>query len=135
MNGISRERLEQVIVNSFFVTQLHGAIGAYGDGVCELLFTPRAHHRQHLGAVHGGIIGALADDACAWACCSVAGNLVTATYTLNFLAPAVGAGIVTQGRMLKHGRRMAIGRADVWSIADDEERTLVAVLQATHALL
>jgi uncharacterized protein (TIGR00369 family) len=117
------------------VTELNGKIGNYGDGVCELIFEPKPHHRQHLGAVHGGIIGLLADDACAWACCSVAGDLVTAAYTVNFLAPATGAKILADGRLLKSGRRVAVGRTDVWSIDSEGKRTLAAVFQGTNALL
>jgi uncharacterized protein (TIGR00369 family) len=110
--GVSRAWLESAIAGSFFRAVLDGELLAW-SGHCALRIVPRPAHRQHLGAVHGGIVGALADDACAWACASVAGNLVTASYTLNLLGPAIGEMLVAEGSVVKTGRRLVVVRADV----------------------
>ncbi|MDB5696804.1 MAG: hypothetical protein JWN21_2347 [Sphingomonas bacterium] len=45
---------------------------------------------QHHGFAHGAIVGLMADKACTWAAASVAGDVVTGSYTINFVAPAHG---------------------------------------------
>jgi uncharacterized protein (TIGR00369 family) len=133
MTGISRDRLDQIIATSLFKTTLGGEVRKFGSGMCELYVPLKQEHRQFLGVAHGGIVGALGDDACAWACASVCGELVTATYTINFLAGASGQALVARGQLVKHGRRIAVGRAEVLSIAAAEE-VLVAVFQGTMAV-
>jgi uncharacterized protein (TIGR00369 family) len=128
--GITRGFLDGILKVSFFKTVLSGEVAQFGSGKCELLVKIKPEHRQFLGAVHGGIIGALADDSCAWACASVAGELVTASYTINLLAAATGDEVVARGSLIKAGRRIIVGKSEVYSVAAGEEK-LVAVFQAT----
>ena len=128
--GITREFLDSILKVSFFKTILAGEVTQFGEGRCELSVIVKPEHRQFLGAAHGGIIGALADDSCAWACASAAGELVTASYTINLLAPAMGERLVARGSVIKAGRRVVVGRSDVFSVQDGQEK-LVAVFQAT----
>ena len=58
------------------------------QGESELLLTLRDEMTQHHGFAHGAIVGLMADNACAWAAASTVGDVVTGSYTLNFLAPA-----------------------------------------------
>jgi uncharacterized protein (TIGR00369 family) len=128
--GITREFLDSILKVSFFKTILSGEVTQFGGGRSELSVIVKPEHRQFLGAAHGGIIGALADDSCAWACASVAGELVTASYTINLLAPAMGERLVARGSVIKAGRRVVVGRSEVFSVQDGQEK-LVAVFQAT----
>ena len=130
MIGISRARLEEIIEVSFFRTVLGGEITAFSEGECELRATIPPPLRQFRGDVHGGIVGALADDACAWACASVAGTVVTAAYTINFMARASGPELIARGRLLKAGRRLVVGQSTVFSLEAGRELH-VAALQAT----
>ena len=130
--GISRAYLDSILEVSFFRSILGGSIDQFGEGRCQISMAVKPEHRQFLGAVHGGIVGTLADDACGWACASVAGKLVTASYTINLLAPAMGDVLIARGVLLKAGRRIIVGRADVYSSGDGEEK-LVATYQATLA--
>lgn len=130
--GISRAFLDSILEVSFFRSVLNGAVDQFGEGRCQISMVVEPAHRQFLGAVHGGIVGALADDACGWACASVAGELVTASYAINLVAPAMGDVLIARGQLLKAGRRMIVGRADVYSVQNGEEK-LVAVYQATLA--
>jgi uncharacterized protein (TIGR00369 family) len=129
-SGISRAFLDRILEVSFFKTVLDGTVDEFGGGRCQISMVVRPEHRQFLRATHGGIVGALADDACAWACASVAGELVTASYTINLLAAALGDTLIARGRLLKAGRRIVVGRADVFSVQGDKEKQ-VATLQAT----
>ena len=128
--AIDRHRLDGLIAVSFFKPVLGGEIREFGAGRCELFMPVKTEFRQFLGAVHGGIVGALADDACAWACASVAGELVTAAYTINLLAPAFGDSLIARGQLVKAGRRIIVGRSEVFSLAGRTE-TAVAMFQAT----
>ena len=100
-------------------------------GEAELLLTIRDDMTQHHGFAHGAIVGLMADNACAWAASSVAGDVVTGGYTVNFLAPARGKRLRAKGQVIKSGKRQVIVRADVWSEDDDAPPTLAAVAQAT----
>jgi uncharacterized protein (TIGR00369 family) len=101
------------------------------QGEAELTLAVRPDMTQHHGFVHGAVVGLMADNACAWAAASLAGDVVTGSYTISFLAPAKGTSLRAKGHVVKPGKRQVIVRADVWSEIGGEEPTLVAVAQAT----
>ena len=101
------------------------------QGDSELLLTLRDDLTQHHGFAHGAVVGLMADNACAWAAASVAGDVVTASYTINFLAPAKGERLRARGQVVRAGKRQVIVRADVWSESDGAEPLLAAIAQAT----
>jgi len=100
-------------------------------GESELLLTLRPDMTQHHGFAHGAIVGLMADNACAWAASSAIGDVVTGSYTINFLVPARGAHLRAKGTVIKAGKRQAVVRADVWSESEGEAPVLCAVAQAT----
>lgn len=101
------------------------------QGESELLLALRDDLTQHHGFAHGAVVGLMADNACAWAAASVAGDVVTAGYTINFLAPAKGERLRARGQVVRAGKRQVIVRADVWSESDGAEPVLAAIAQAT----
>jgi len=101
------------------------------DGKSELLLKIRDDMTQHHGFAHGAIIGLMADNACAWAASSVAGDVVTGSYTINFLAPARGNHLRAIGTVLKAGKRQVVTRTEVWSEKEGEDPVQVAAAQAT----
>ncbi len=101
------------------------------EGESELTLDMREELTQHHGFAHGAIVGLMADNACAWAAASVAGDVVTGSYTINFLAPAVGKRLRAKGTVIKAGRKQVIVRSEVLSEAEDGAPKLVAVAQAT----
>ena len=100
-------------------------------GKSELLLGIRPDMTQHHGFAHGAIVGLMADNACAWAASSVAGDVVTGSYSINFLAPARGTRLRALGSVVKAGKRQVIVRADVWSEDAESAPILAAVAQAT----
>lgn len=102
-------------------------------GEAELVMPIRAELTQHRGTVHGGVIGSIADNACGYAIASLAGAVVTSSYTLHLLAPSTGEMLRAVGRTLKVGRRLATASADVFAETGGE-RILVATALATMAL-
>ncbi len=101
------------------------------DGKSELLLHIRPDMTQHHGFAHGAIVGLMADNACAWAASTVAGDVVTGAYSINFLAPARGTRLRAIGSVVKAGKRQVIVRADVWSESAESAPVLAAVAQAT----
>ena len=100
-------------------------------GESELLLVMRPEMTQHHGYAHGAIVGLMADNACAWAGASVAGDVVTGGYTIDFLRPAKGERLRARGSVVKAGKRQVVVRADVWAESDDAAPVHVAVAQAT----
>lgn len=101
------------------------------DGESELLLEMRPDMTQHHGFAHGAIVSVMADNACAWAASSVIGDVVTGSYTLNFLNPAKGSHLRARGNVVKAGKRQAVARAEVWSESGSEDPVLAAVATAT----
>jgi len=64
------------------------------------------------GSVHGGILASLVDIACIGAVRSTIGPdeamAGTAELNISYLRPALGAVVVTEGRVLKKGRSLAV---------------------------
>ncbi len=101
------------------------------NGESELLLRVRDEMTQHHGFAHGAIVGLMADNACAWAAASVVGDVVTGSYSLNFLAPATGTTLRAKGTVIKAGKRQVVVRADVWSEGGEHGDKLVATALAT----
>lgn len=101
------------------------------EGKSELTLELRPDLTQHHGFAHGAIVGAMADNACAWAAASVAGDVVTSNYTLHFLAPAKGERLRAKGFVVRAGKRQVVCRAEVWSEAAGAEPILAAIATAT----
>lgn len=101
------------------------------QGESELVLELRAEMTQHHGFAHGGIVGLMADNACAWAGASVLGDVVTGGYTINFLRPAKGECLRAKGLVIKSGKRQAIVRADVFAESSGSDPVHVAAAQAT----
>lgn len=104
-------------------------------GEAELVVPLRPELMQHHGYAHGAVVGAAADNACAWAAASVAGDVVTATYTLQLLAPAKGERLRAKGAVLRAGKRQVSAQAQVWAESDGAAPVLVATALALVAPL
>jgi uncharacterized protein (TIGR00369 family) len=108
---------------------------AAGRTVIELDFSPGVA-QQH-GLFHGGVIGAIADNAGGYAAMSLmpAGSeVVTVEYKLNFLRPARGAMLRAIGEVVRSGKSLSVVRCEV-SCLDPEAQLVTgaccAIMQAT----
>ena len=102
---------------------------ACGDGHAEVTLPWREDLGQHNGFLHGAPVGFLADYACAWAAGSLGGDVVTASYTLNILAPGIGEAFIGRGDVIKATKRQITCRADVFAVQNGEEK-LIAIANA-----
>jgi hypothetical protein len=53
------------------------------------------------------------------------------SYTISFVAPAVGVRLRAKGALVRAGKRQVVASGQVWSETDDAPGKLVAVAQAT----
>ncbi len=86
------------------------------------------------GSVHGGIVATLIDIACIQAVASLVGpdEVMAGTAELNvsYLRPALGDVVVTEGRVLKKGRSLAVVDVD----CSDGKGRLFAKGRAQYAI-
>jgi uncharacterized protein (TIGR00369 family) len=86
--------------------------------------------QQH-GFLHAGTVASVLDSACGYAAFSVMpadAAVLTATYTINLLAPAAGQRFTMTGEVVRAGRTLVVCRGEAF--ADDDKRPF-AVMQAT----
>ncbi len=95
------------------------------DGVVETRLKLRQEDMtQHHGFLHGGLVGFLADNAAAYAAATVIGDVLTAQYSINFLAPGVGDSFRTRAEVVKAGKRQVTVRSDVFAQSDTGEKLI-----------
>ena len=128
---------EAVVRQSFArqgVMRLIGAeIVAVQPGLCRIRMPFSDQVSQQHGYFHGGMIATVADSAGGYAAmtlCPPGGEVLTAEYKVNFLAPAKGAEIVATGQVIKPGRTLMVTRVDV-DVIDGATGTLCALMQQT----
>lgn len=123
-----RERLSRAAQTSGFTRFMGTRLRRLDRGIVEIELDLRPDLTQHHGHAHGAVVGYLADTVSAWAAASVAGDVVTAEYKLNLLAPARGELLWARGEVLRAGRRQVVVRADVYARSGDEDAHVAAAL-------
>ncbi|WP_424951264.1 PaaI family thioesterase [Deinococcus sp.] len=123
---------ERGIDASAYTRSMGTRLRSFAAGVVEIELDLRPDLTQHHGQAHGAVLGYLADTVSAWAAASVAGDVVTSEYKLNFLTAARGELLWARGEVLKAGRRQVIVRADVYASQGGQD-THVATALATIA--
>ena len=90
--------------------------------------------QQH-GFLHAGAVAAVLDSACGYAAYSVmrpGASVLTATYTINLLAPAAGPRFTMTGEVVTAGRTLVVCRGEAFG---DGAAAPFAVMQATMTAL
>lgn len=128
----AQELVRRGIQASAYSSAMGTRLRAFRPGHVDIELDLRPDLTQHHGQAHGAVIGYLADTVCAWAASSVAGDVVTTEYKINFLTAARGETLWARGEVLRAGRRQVVVRADVY-VSDSGEDTLVATALATVA--
>jgi uncharacterized protein (TIGR00369 family) len=92
-----------------------------------------ASAQQH-GFAHAGATFALGDSASGYAALSLmdpGAEVLTVEMKINLIAPASGARLVAEGRVVKPRRRLFVVQSTVRSVAEDGTQRDVALLQGT----
>jgi acyl-coenzyme A thioesterase PaaI-like protein len=84
-------------------------------------------------SVHAGPIGTIADMAAVCATMLPAGwSCSTVDFTLKLLAAATGDRLIARGRLLRHGRTLSFGAADVFVGRGERETLCATALSSTR---
>ena len=95
-----------------------------GNSLVEIDVDPEKHY-QPFGITHGGVICSIIDAAAFWAVYGQAPEDVGMTSVdikLNYLAAANGSKLIAQGKMIKLGRTIGYGQAEL----TDEKGRIIA---------
>lgn len=122
---------------SFAKQKLMTTIGATLEtveaGAVSIRLPFRDDLTQQHGFMHAGAIASVADSACGYAALSLMpadAGVLSIEFKINMLSPAKGESLVARGQVIRAGRTIMVCRADVYSIAGNEEK-LVAAMQGT----
>ena len=90
-------------------------LAAVEPGRVELVMDHDDRFTQQHGFVHAGAIAAALDSACGYAAFSVMppeAAVLTASYTINLLAPAAGQRFVMTAEVVRAGRTLVVCRGE-----------------------
>jgi uncharacterized protein (TIGR00369 family) len=100
-------------------------------GRVEMLLKHDDRFTQQHGFMHAGAVSAVLDTACGFAAYSVMpanAAVLTASFTINLLAPAAGQRFTMTGEVIRAGRTLVVCRGEAFA---DEDKRPFAVMQAT----
>jgi uncharacterized protein (TIGR00369 family) len=106
-------------------------VTAVEPGRVEMSLRHDDRFTQQHGFLHAGAVASVLDTACGYAAYSVMppeAAVLTATFTINLLAPAAGERFVITGEVVRAGRTLVVCRGEAF--ADGGQRPF-AVMQAT----
>jgi uncharacterized protein (TIGR00369 family) len=113
------------------MTTLGVEVIAVEPGRVEMSLRHDDRFTQQHGFLHAGAVASVLDTACGYAAYSVMppeAAVLTATYTVNLLAPAAGERFAITGEVVRAGRTLVVCHGEAF--ADGDKRPF-AVMQAT----
>ena len=110
-------------------------VTAVEPGRVEMSLRHDNRFTQQHGFLHAGAVASVLDTACGYAAYSVMppeAAVLTATFTINLLAPAAGERFTITGEVVRAGRTLVVCRGEAF--ADGGQRPF-AVMQATMTVV
>jgi uncharacterized protein (TIGR00369 family) len=121
----------RVLASQPFSVLIGASLSAFSEGIAEIEIPVTGGLKQQYGYVHGGVLSYAADNALTFAAGSLLGaNVITSEFKINYLRPANGEKLVARASVIHAGRRQAVCRCDVYTVAGSDE-TLCACAQGT----
>ena len=108
---------------------------AVEPGRVELALRHDDRFTQQHGFLHAGAVASVLDTACGYAAYTTMppeAAVLTATYTINLLAPAAGQQFTITGSVVRAGRTLVVCRGEAFA---DDAAVPFAVMQATMTTL
>jgi len=130
-----QERVAASFARQAMMATLGAELVSVERGRVELTLPHDERFTQQHGFVHAGAVAAVLDSACGYAAFSVMppeAAVLTAAYTINLLAPAVGKRFRMTGTVIRAGRTLVVCRGDAFT---DGAAAPFAVMQATLTAL
>jgi uncharacterized protein (TIGR00369 family) len=130
-----RARVAASFARQAMMATLGAELVSIERGRVELALPHDARFTQQHGFIHAGAVAAVLDSACGYAAFSMMppeAAVLTASYTINLLAPAMGERFRMTGTVVRAGRTLVVCRGDAFA---DSAATPFAVMQATLTAL
>jgi uncharacterized protein (TIGR00369 family) len=129
--------IRRVVGVQGFMKLVGTSIDEVVPGGCTLSVNKRPELLQHLGMFHGGVTAFLVDNATTAAAATIMPadrTTLTAGFTLNYLATAMGDKLICRAKVVKPGRTLVVVSADVYCVIDGKEKHTATAL-STIALI
>jgi uncharacterized protein (TIGR00369 family) len=138
LNPSFAEDVERSFARQPIMNLLGAKLSLIEAGVVEITLPYRADLTQQHGYLHAGVVATIADSACGYAAYTLmpAGSeVLSVEFKVNLLRPAQGETFVARAEVIKAGKMLTVVRADVFAIAGNADRKLVATMQGTMICL
>jgi uncharacterized protein (TIGR00369 family) len=129
------ERVRASFARQGMMATLGAELVSVEPGRVEMLIRHDERLTQQHGFLHAGAVTSVLDSACGYAAYSVMppdAAVLTASFTVNLLAPAAGERFAIVGEVVRAGRTLTVCRADAF--VDGDKRPF-AIMQATMTAL
>ena len=132
-----RARVYDTFARQKFMILLGARLLSVAPGAVEIELPIRPELEQQHGFTHAGAAWSIADSAAGFASQSLMAadeGVLTVELKINLLAPAKGERLIARGRVERAGRRLMVGRSDVYAVVGDTE-THVAMAMGTFMVM
>ena len=135
LTKLQKDGIEKKLSNNPILKFVGIKLMEVAPGRSNLVLPHRQELKNSMGVLQGGILGVLADVAGGVCLYSVLPDPVkvvipTIEFKLNFLRPAGGQDVIAYGRVVHHGRRIAVCQVDLRT----EAETLLATGLFTYMI-
>ncbi len=120
-----------------FMAFIGAELAEVGPGLCHIRLPYREEICQQHGFFHGGVIGAIADNAGGYAAFTLMdarSSILTVEYKLNLLSPGTGEHLLARAQVVRAGRRLTVCRSDVFGLDGGDEKHCATALVTLMAL-
>ena len=128
------EEIKQSFAKQTIMELIGAQLTRVEPGIIEILLPYRADLAQQHGYLHAGIVTTIADSACGYAAYSLMpanSEVLSVEFKVNLLLPAKGEMFLASAEVVKSGKTLTVVRADVFSLGQEGERTLIATMLGT----
>ena len=132
------EEIKQSFAQQTIMSLIGAELSRIEPGLVEIMLPYRADLAQQHGYLHAGIVSTIADSACGYAAYSLMptnSEVLSVEFKVNLLRPAKGERFFAAAEVVKAGKTLTVVRADVFGVAQNGDRELVATMLGTMICL
>ena len=131
-------RIQDSFNRQGFMRHIGARIAELGPGTCTLIVDFSDHLVQQHGFFHGGVVGALCDNAGAYAAFTLIEaeqSMLTVEYKVNLVAPASGHKLKAAGEVVRFGRTLTVCQVLATAVTSSGAEQLCALATVTMMTL
>jgi uncharacterized protein (TIGR00369 family) len=127
------ERVRESFAKQGLMEVLGAEVSEVGEGWCVIEVPYSGKLIQQQRYFHGAVAGAIGDSAGGYAALTLAPEVLTVEYKINFLAPAWGEKLVARGEVLSAGRRLFVCKAEVVAVSGEGDPVCSVAANRSHS--